>query len=59
MTMETIHQYVMEHPELKLMQDHALGHTAHQEPMAGFGLYQIRWPAYSPDLNPIGLCSVQ
>jgi transposase len=50
-----IHQYVIEHPELQLMQDHAPGHAPQhtQECMAGFGLHPIRWPAYSPDLNPI------
>ncbi len=43
------------HPHLSLMQDGAPGHTAADtlRELSERGMHVIKWPAYSPDLNPI------
>jgi len=50
-----IHGWIRMYPHLSLMQDHAPGHAAKAtiEDLHERGIHVIRWPAFSPDLNPI------
>jgi hypothetical protein len=45
----------MQHPELTFMQDTAPGHkdSLKCEDLEHFSIITIKWPALSPDLNPI------
>lgn len=56
-TVPVINGFMLEHPELVLMQDHAPGHSAKHtiEEFGRLGIRLIIWPPYSPDLNPIKL----
>jgi transposase len=50
-----IHGWLRLRPDLRLMQDNAKGHTANStmQELLERGIIPIRWPAFSPDLNPI------
>lgn len=54
-TVPVIHSFILEHPELLLMQDNAPGHGAQYttDELKARGINLIYWPPYSPDLNPI------
>jgi transposase len=50
-----IHGWLRLHPELCFMQDNAPGHLATYTllELSERGITPIKWPAFSPDLNPI------
>ena len=50
-----LNQFHLENPEILYMQDNAPCHKAHStiEALREVGIVPIRWPPYSPDLNPI------
>ena len=54
-TVPMIDGWMRMHPHLSLMQDGAPGHSAAGtiQELRERGLRVIKWPAYSPDLNPI------
>ena len=50
-----INRHLRSYPGLVLMQDNASAHTAKatQIELEKRGIFTVRWPPYSPDLNPI------
>jgi hypothetical protein len=50
-----IHGWITLHPELRLMQDNAPGHSAAytRQELLDREITMIYWPPFSPDLNPI------
>ena len=50
-----LNQFHLENPEILYMQDNAPCHKAHStiKALREVGIVPIRWPPYSPDLNPI------
>jgi hypothetical protein len=54
-TVPILDAYIWEHPELILMQDGAGGNIAQatMDVLEALMINTIRWPSFSPDLNPI------
>ena len=53
--MPLIHGWIQINPHLSLMQDGAPGHSTASTlwELSERGVRIIKWPAFSPDLNPI------